>query len=410
VRVIRPLPVLALVALSFPLPGSAVAQTPIRFGQVVTGRLTPMDPRFADSSHYKTYEFEGKRGETITLDLASDDFDANVLLADGSGNTLARNDDGGVNCNARLTHVLRENAKYRIYANSSAGLELGEYRLTLWRGKRPAPADTVCHSSFGRVTGIIRVGQALAGKLDREDATLSSDSTYYERWILPVAANESLTVDLESNDFDAFVMLARGRGDKLVDNDDGAGGCNARVVYATRDDHPLRILVNTASKNQAGRYTLRVSRGFAPTEAKGNCRFTPRREAGGGATGAHAMTVGQAQQGALTSDDAVSRDSTYAQAWTLQARAGQTVTIDLESDEFDAYVLLRGPGITGGRAYEDDDSGGNCNARLTVTFPQSGEYEIVVNTTGTKYATGGFTLSVTSGSKPKSLARCSRSQ
>ncbi|OLC08527.1 MAG: hypothetical protein AUH41_07945 [Gemmatimonadetes bacterium 13_1_40CM_66_11] len=101
-------------------------------------------------------------------------------------------------------------------------------------------------------------------------------------------------------------------------------------------------------------------------------------------------------------------DSTYAQPWTIQGRAGQTITIDLESDAFDSYLFLRGPGISGGRDFQDDDSGGNCHARLTATFPQSGEYEIVVNTAD-HYATGAFTLSVTSGSKPKSVARCSRS-
>jgi hypothetical protein len=92
----------------------------------------------------------------------------------------------------------------------------------------------------------------------------------------------------------------------------------------------------------------------------------------------------------------------------IQGRAGQAITIDLESDDFDAYLFLRGPGITGGRDFQDDDSGGNCNSRLTTTFPQNGDYEIDVNTTG-HYATGSFTLSVTTGSKPKSVARCNRS-
>jgi serine protease Do len=108
-------------------------------------------------------------------------------------------------------------------------------------------------------------------------------------------------------------------------------------------------------------------------------------------------------------DVLLTSDSSYAQAWTIQGRAGTTVTIDLESDEFDAYLFLRGPGISGGRDFQDDDSGGNCNARLTAIFPQTGDYEVVVNTAG-KYATGAFTLSITTGSKPKSVARCSRSQ
>lgn len=93
----------------------------------------------------------------------------------------------------------------------------------------------------------------------------------------------------------------------------------------------------------------------------------------------------------------------------MQGRAGQTITIDLESDAFDAYLFLRGPGIAGGANYQDDDGGGNCHARLTATFPQSGEYEIVVNSAGGEhYMTGAFSLSVTSGSKPKSVAQCRR--
>ncbi|MGH7530480.1 MAG: PPC domain-containing protein, partial [Gemmatimonadales bacterium] len=131
----------------------------------------------------------------------------------------------------------------------------------------------------------------------------------------------------------------------------------------------------------------------------------------GAGDGARAIAVGETRQGTLTSDDVLLiGDSTYAQPWTVQGRAGEAVTIDLESDDFDAYLFLQGPGVSGGGDFQDDDSGGNCNARLTATFPQTGEYEIVVNTTGDQYATGAFTLSVTRGSKPKSVQRCSRSE
>ncbi len=122
----------------------------------------------------------------------------------------------------------------------------------------------------------------------------------------------------------------------------------------------------------------------------------------------HAIALGQTLQGNLTRDDVLlTSDSTYAQPWTIHGTAGATITIDLESDAFDSYLFLRGPGISGGRDFQDDDSGGNCHARLTATFPQNGDYEIVVNSAD-HYATGAFTLSVTSGSKPKSVARCSR--
>ena len=549
----------ALVAVS-----SLKAQVPtIRAGQTIRDSLVRKDQKFSDGSRYKLYGFLGTKGDTLTFSLASDDFDANLVVADASGNRLGLNDDGGGTCNARLKFVPPSTGNFRIYANSSAQAELGDFRLSLAKGGGPAPADTSC-KGFGRVSGMIEIGQTITGNLSADDPELPSDSTYFERWVLPVKANQAFTVDLISDDFDAYVMLTHGRGDKIVDNDDGGGNCNARLVYTSPDNHPLRVIVNTASKphHQTGRFTLRVTEGQSAVETKGNCRFnntvagnaqplqqqqasnvsrpagppaavqnirvgetvngtlsssdslypdntyfkfyqftapagrpvtldlssddfdpvlivrgedldasiinddggpgcysrisrtfpstgpyrilvnstsTPERQTGkfslsitegskpvqdgsaatadcarnnassaAAGSAAHSISVGETEQGTLTRNDVLlTSDSTYAQAWSIQGRTGQTITIDLESDAFDSYLFLRGPGITGGRDFQDDDSGGNCHSRLTATFPQSGEYEIVVNTAD-HYATGAFTLSVTTGSKPKSVARCTR--
>ena len=131
---IHPLTVLALVA----LPGIASAQTPIRIGQTVTGRLTIPDLRFADSSRYKLYRFDGNRGDTVTADLVSDDFDANLVLADGSGNSLTRNDDGGENCNARLTTTFPQTGEYEIVVNSTGTkYATGRFSLSVTTGSKP---------------------------------------------------------------------------------------------------------------------------------------------------------------------------------------------------------------------------------------------------------------------------------
>jgi len=551
-----------LTALAAFFPVALSSQIPIRAGQSVTGRLVQTDQKFSDGSRYKLYAFVGAKGDTVAVDLTSDDFDANLLIADAAGNSLARNDDGGDRCNARLTFVPPATGNFRIYANSSAQAELGDYRLTLARGRAATPSDTVC-KGFGRVAGVIDVGQTITGALSADDPEFTGDSTYFERWILPVKANQAFTVDLQSDDFDAYLILTKGRGDKLVENDDGGGNCNARLVYTAQDDHPLRVVVNTASRprRQTGRFTLKVTEGEGTIETKGNCRFTsgasttqtlqqaasapqstgprapiptirvgetvngtltssdslypdnsyfkfyqftapagrpvtidlssddfdpvlivrgedldnsiinddggpgcyarvsrtfpstgpyrilvnttssPERQTGrfslsitdgskpvqegsaatadcqsasassgaSASTASHAIAVGQTQQGTLTRNDVLlTSDSTYAQPWTIRGTAGTTITIDLESDAFDSYLFLRGPGISGGRDFQDDDSGGNCHARLTATFPQTGDFEIVVNSAD-HYATGAFTLSVTSGSKPKSVARCTRS-
>ena len=119
------------------------------------------------------------------------------------------------------------------------------------------------------------------------------------------------------------------------------------------------------------------------------------------------IAVGDTVRDSLTPHDLVlPAESTYAQQWRLRGRAGQTVTIDLASSAFDAYLFLLAPNA-GAKPPQDDDSGGRCNARLTVRLPQTGDYTIVVTSTD-KLATGPFSLSVSAGAKPKSLTPCPR--
>lgn len=262
---------------------------------------------------------------------------------------------------------------------------------------------------------VVRVGETVNGSLTSSDS-LYPDTTYFKFYHFTATAGEHFTVDLASDDFDPVLIVRGDDLEKSIINDDGGPGCSARVSRTFPSSGPYRILVNTTATpvRQTGRFTLSITQGSKPVQEQGNrdCRVSAEAAAAGAAAAAraaeHTIDIGQSRQGKLTSGDVLLRaDSTYAQPWTIQGRAGQTITIDLESDDFDAYVFLRGPGLSGGRDFQDDDSGGNCNARLTATFPETGEYEIDVNTADS-YATGAFTISVTSGSKPKSVTRCAR--
>lgn len=257
----------------------------------------------------------------------------------------------------------------------------------------------------------IRVGETVNGSLTSNDS-LYPDKSYFKYYQFTAQAGQVITIDLSSDDFDP-VLIVRGEDlDASVINDDGGPGCSARISRSFPGRGPYRILVNTTSdpEKQTGRFSLSITRGAKPVQdSAGNADCRPPQPPTKSGTTARAIAIGETQQGSLSRDDVLLiSDSTYAQAWTIQGRAGTTITIDLESEAFDAYLFLRGPGITGGRDFQDDDSGGSCHARLTATFPQSGSYEIVVNTAD-HYATGAFTLSVTNGSKPKSVSRCNRS-
>ena len=118
----------------------------------------------------------------------------------------------------------------------------------------------------------------------------------------------------------------------------------------------------------------------------------------------HTITVGSSVAGTLTRKDSRTADGTYAQAWRLSGPPGQTVTVDLASKDFDAFVMARGAGLDSAHV-QDDDSGGHCNARLTFRIPASGECTIVV-TTSSRGKVGDFTLAVRYGAIPASLAPC----
>jgi len=402
----------------------------ISMGQTINGALSSSDSLYPDTTYFKFYQFTTTPGRTITIDLSSSDFDPVLIIR---GQDLAAsiiNDDGGPGCASRVSQSFTGSGPYKILVNttSSPHRQTGRFTLSIKEGSMPVDgtSNSDCHpagvSSGGgsnqNNAGIaaIRIGETVNGSLTSSDS-LYPDNSYYKFYQFTAPAGP-ITIDLSSDDFDPVLIV---RGDDLdasIINDDGGPGCSARVSRTFPSRGPYRILVNTTAspERQTGRFSLSITEGTKPVQERGNadCQAPQGNAAsssstGGGGGSSHAIDVGQSQQGTLTRNDVLlTSDSTYAQPWTIQGRAGQTITIDLESDAFDAYLFLRGPGVSGGRDFQDDDSGGNCHARLTATFPQTGEYEIVVNTAD-HYATGSFTLSVTSGSKPKSVARCSRS-
>lgn len=77
----------------------------------------------------------------------------------------------------------------------------------------------------------------------------------------------------------------------------------------------------------------------------------------------------------------------------VQLQSGQRYNITATSEAFDTYIRLLRPGSEDVIA-EDDDSGGNTNARLVYAPTQSGEYIVRVSSFAPG-GTGDYALSVT---------------
>lgn len=61
--------------------------------------------------------------------------------------------------------------------------------------------------------------------------------------------------------------------------------------------------------------------------------------------------------------------------YTFEGESGQAMTIELQSEEFDTVLLLKGP--DGEIVNSNDDFGGTLNSTIVIELPESGEYSAI---------------------------------
>ena len=101
---------------------------------------------------------------------------------------------------------------------------------------------------------------------------------------------------------------------------------------------------------------------------------------------------------ALTTDDCTLEVGTFIDFWEFEGFGGQTVTIDLMSDDFDTFLFLIDPTLD--IAAFDDDGGSGTNSRIVYTLDASGTWTIGANAFSLG-ATGDYTLSLACSAPPQ---------
>ena len=384
----------------------------ITMGQTVQGRLSPNDFRRPDGSYADTYVYSGRAGEQITVTLRSSAFDSWLVMADPGGSLAEHDDDSGGNLDSQLTVTLPRSGQYLIVANSISEGSTGAYTLTVERGSgRVSNNDNNNGGGGGDLEDMdlsraprIALGQTVSGTISRNDF-LRSDNTYADPYVYNGRAGEQITVTMRSSAFDSWLVLMEPGGNGLdLHDDDGGGGNDSRITVTLPRTGRYLIAANTVGQRDVGAYTLSVERGTGSARpGGGNTR-------GVSITGLDwrrlpAIRAGTGVSGRLTTSDMLRDDNSYMDAFVYQGRAGERITISLQSDDFDAWLVVNDPN---GPLYEhDDDSLGNTDAGLTLTLPHSGPYVIVANSVGER-ATGAYVLRVESGSRVREIPRVVR--
>ncbi len=239
------------------------------------------------------------------------------------------------------------------------------------------------------VQGELQVGGEIQGALSSADY-ISPRGTYLDAWALEGRVGATVTVDLMSDDFDAYLYaLGPGFGETLR-NDDGGGGCDARLTMTFLENGTFRVVASTAGSSHTGVYTLRVSDGLPPAPSYRCGGINPAVLADLPTEG-RTLTIGDTMPGMLSSADRQIAGR-HVQAWALRVDRDTEVEIILRAEDFDAYLYAMGPGFD--EPLENDDGAVGTNSRLSATLSPGRTY-VVVASALREGDTGAYTLSVT---------------
>jgi serine protease Do len=191
---------------------------------------------------------------------------------------------------------------------------------------------------------------------------LPVDNSFFDLYAFEGRAGQRVQIDMASPEIDSYLILLNPNGNEVAQDDDGGGGSNARIVATLPADGTYLLMANSYQTGQAGTYSLKAEATAARAEnSVSQGRFILRQE---GILGPGASV--------LPSDGSLYR------AYTFEGRAGQSVTINLASPDFDTYLALLDPN---GQLVEENDgaSQGDRSSRITVTLPRTGVYRVIVN-------------------------------
>jgi hypothetical protein len=255
------------------------------------------------------------------------------------------------------------------------------------------------------VEGDLSVGAEVNGALSSSD-TRAPDDSYMEAWTIEGRPGESATIDLITDDFDPYLYVVGPGFEETMSDDDSGGACYARISLTFLESGTFRVVASSNAPRETGTYVLRVSDTPGPT-AGYPCGGMNPAVLLDLPTDGRALTLGDVASGSLSgASPTIGTDAKKAEAWHLEGRAGESVTVTLESEAFDCYLYITGPGLE--EVLSDDDGAGDLDSQLTVSFPEDGTY-VVVASSLSGGSTGPYTISVAEPTDMRDLSTEGRS-
>ena len=205
-------------------------------------------------------------------------------------------------------------------------------------------------------------GSVLTGRLGRGSNVLPFDNSFFDLYIFEGRAGQRVQIEMSSQEIDPYLILLNSNGKEVAQDNDSGGAGNSRIVASLPADGIYLLMANAYEAGQVGSYRLRAEVTAASIGNSSNRdNFILQ------------------QEGILGAGDAVlPTDGSLFKTYSFEGRAGQSVTIELASSDFDPFLAVLDPD---GRIIgeNDDISQTNNNSQLTLTLSRTGVYQVIVN-------------------------------
>ncbi len=331
---------------------------------VERSRLEAGDDTLASGEYRDSFTFEGLNGQQAVIDLRSTDFDPYLIVVAPSGEQFDNDDYEGDIARSLLALDLSERGTYEVIVTSYAKGETGAYTLQIDVG------DAAAVERARQETGTLAAGD-----------TVLDGGEYLDTYEFEARPGQRVTIDLSSSDFDTYLILADPIGGR-EENDDASNSTDSTLAIDITEAGTYRVGVTSYEAGATGSYDLSIELSdLAGDRSRGN-RDVATLEAGGPA------------RGVLEAGDQQLDTGEYEDIYVFDGSAGQNVTIDMTSSDFDTYVALMTPS---GDVIENDDYEGSTSRSLVeLDLAETGRYRVVA----TSYAVdevGDYLLSLSFG-------------
>lgn len=332
-------------------------------GQTVTGRLSPDDCLFEWGGIMDNWTLRLTDPQKLRMDLKSPDFDEFLLLRDQQGNVMQVADPYGPAGHARIEVVL-ERGTWTISPTSPQENADGGYELTVDVAPPCTPGTELV------------LGETESGMITSDDCLLDGWAPA-DSFALVLAEETPLDILGKSPDFPPLVIVRDAAGMDLAVAYDPSGSGSAQLSTSLEAGVYAVFMVSSGPQSR-GSYQLTIDAVSCPEPSP--------------------IAVGESVDGALSAGDCPRAGGAYQDAFALVVETEAVLRLDLTSQAFDAYLILRDE--AGGEIASDDDGGSGFDARIERTL-SAGTYVIAASSFGPG-ATGPYTLSVTAPPPPAS--------